>query len=1255
MINLVKKYFFVVGIIFLLSLNAWAAPDCSATFDSSNNRISIVAGGNTYQKTFSGSYRNWGLTYNGVYVATSSSLYHFNCSSSRRSWDTWGSQDFTNIGTYQDSISSENSEFVLIKSSSNNIKSYFVNVPGSALVSLNTSGTIQENGLIVGQYGAAVVTSLNHYHIRRTVPDSWNTQSLSSLGTVRTVSSGSVSVAVVGSQKLGSAEIGDPLTFTTYSGTVYDTVVGDFGISVITKVGSSYYHYYARNNISVFSNQNLGSSLTDPEVAHSNSGIVIVMKTFQGKIYAGNIGEVLTSTTYSGEIEKVIIGYNGVSVITKSSGYQHYFSSNFTSFSSQTLNGSTSGGLTTSNSSDRVVIITKGFATYAYAGQIGRSLTEETFSGTFLGAVAGDFGVSVFMRSSGVKHHYNRFSSWSEQELNGSGTFSILSQSATQVLVRSGNSFYAGDIGSLLNEKTFVGSILGSASSDQVTIVVTGNVSTSTPSRVYFLPYNSLSWAEHLVSGSGTFENVFACRDVGFLVGSSRHFAAEGTDIYSKDFSNPIYSFICSNTLSSIRSSQQLTYNPTNNWPVSSISEPSNISFLCATGCDSCSEPVPPATISSPTSLNVNVGATVSFVGSGGSSQRWVLEDFSVLSTQPSFNYIFTEPGSFTVTFITSNNCGASNSSNVTINVTDSVTPTFVCTGTTPNHSTICLGDDAGLTSDLAKLLVGSCTSSRKCEYTCNSGYTLSGGQCVAITPTASCTGIITSNASRCFSSAIPDVDRSFTLVSSCGSNIPQNACQVTCNSGYQMNGAVCEPIPVPVYSCTGSVPSSATICLGDDSGLTADTSNLLVSACTSRKCEYTCNSGTVFDSASNSCILIPTSSSCVVQTTPIQVNQSATVSVQYYELSTLTSSSVNATVSCGGGAVVNSSVSCVSDSVNPQNGTCTFNCGTYNSVGSFPVNVTLVRNFLPFVDTTVNCLGNQTVSAVPIPPQCTGSTPSNSQLCSGDDVGLTVDTIKSLVQTCTPSTKCEYSCSSGYHYELVSGTPTCVIDVVAPGPNCLGSVVLNATRCYPGAVPSVNQDYSLEDICPSPVTGNECKTICETGFVRSGDSCVVAGTPTAVGSKPDVIISDVSWKRGVIESGKNNIKLEVTLQNISAVNLTNAVGEVVIYNDETGLLISSPSLTFSKTDWATGNRLRLETSNIDWTDFLDQEVKLRVELVFSETNPVGELFNGNVHYSLVNIPNQDAINAPDVPSYAFLFIGLFVVALMVFRRTNKD
>ncbi|MCC7500455.1 hypothetical protein IT396_01475 [Candidatus Nomurabacteria bacterium] len=66
----------------------------------------------------------------------------------------------------------------------------------------------------------------------------------------------------------------------------------------------------------------------------------------------------------------------------------------------------------------------------------------------------------------------------------------------------------------------------------------------------------------------------------------------------------------------------------------------------------------------------------------------------------------------------------------------------FTCTGAVPSNATLCTADDTGLTSNTARTLTSSCSiprgSAPKCQYTCQSGYTIQGSTCE---PNATCSG----------------------------------------------------------------------------------------------------------------------------------------------------------------------------------------------------------------------------------------------------------------------------------------------------------------------------------------------------------------------------------------------------------------------------------------------------------------------------------------------------------------------------------
>ncbi len=96
-------------------------------------------------------------------------------------------------------------------------------------------------------------------------------------------------------------------------------------------------------------------------------------------------------------------------------------------------------------------------------------------------------------------------------------------------------------------------------------------------------------------------------------------------------------------------------------------------------------------------------------------------------------------------------------------------------------NATLCLNDDIGLAGPTMRSLVSKCTDGKKCEYTCNQGYILSGNRCVK--------------------------------------DISNNSCQ-------------------------GNPPQNATLCEGDDQNIEQENVyKKLVPFCTTRrKCEYVCN-----------------------------------------------------------------------------------------------------------------------------------------------------------------------------------------------------------------------------------------------------------------------------------------------------------------------------------------------------------------------------------------------------------------------------
>lgn len=157
---------------------------------------------------------------------------------------------------------------------------------------------------------------------------------------------------------------------------------------------------------------------------------------------------------------------------------------------------------------------------------------------------------------------------------------------------------------------------------------------------------------------------------------------------------------------------------------------------------------------------------------------------FTALQTinpaSPNITLLYNGTGSYDDSDVIINGENGEDILNEVNNVAVTVVEVPVCTGSVPAHATLCAGDATGLEESTQNSLVAAC-GLPYCEYTCNDGYEISGGACVSNTP---------------------------------------------------------EP---ESYECIGSMPIGDVLCLGDDTGLSADTAYSLVTACTAgTKCEYT-------------------------------------------------------------------------------------------------------------------------------------------------------------------------------------------------------------------------------------------------------------------------------------------------------------------------------------------------------------------------------------------------------------------------------
>jgi hypothetical protein len=277
------------------------------------------------------------------------------------------------------------------------------------------------------------------------------------------------------------------------------------------------------------------------------------------------------------------------------------------------------------------------------------------------------------------------------------------------------------------------------------------------------------------------------------------------------------------------------------------------------------------------------------------------------------------------------------------------------------------------------------------------------------------CTGSVPANATLCAGDAGGlAANTPITAVTAC--DVPK--CEYRCNSGYDISGGACVPAV-----CTGAVPANATLCTGDDTGLTRNSSRVLAASCTSTKCEYICNSG--YDVSGGACVpamctgAIPANTvSCPGDEAGLDKNVDRTV--------------VNSSASCGA----------------PK---CEYYCNTANGY---------------ILDGAVCRLA-----------VCTGTVPVNATACPGTGTEiLTADTANRIVNngSCLAALKCDYACKYGYGPD---GGSDCV--EVA----CAGVVPGNATECADGPHPFWDTTIKINASCSASV---ECDYKCNAGRIKT-------------------------------------------------------------------------------------------------------------------------------------------------------------------------
>ncbi|MDO8510903.1 MAG: DUF4215 domain-containing protein [Nanoarchaeota archaeon] len=145
--------------------------------------------------------------------------------------------------------------------------------------------------------------------------------------------------------------------------------------------------------------------------------------------------------------------------------------------------------------------------------------------------------------------------------------------------------------------------------------------------------------------------------------------------------------------------------------------------------------------------------------------------------------------------------------------------PQFSCLNA-PQNALLCPGEGTGLVQNTQSILVLTCGQygpTEKCGFTCNDGYHVQAGQCVA---------------------------------NVCG-DWQVNQASEQCDDGNVVNGdgcsATCQNEQQAQFSCLNA-PQNALLCSGEGTGLVQNTQSILVLTCgqygPTEKCGFTCNSG---------------------------------------------------------------------------------------------------------------------------------------------------------------------------------------------------------------------------------------------------------------------------------------------------------------------------------------------------------------------------------------------------------------------------
>lgn len=118
----------------------------------------------------------------------------------------------------------------------------------------------------------------------------------------------------------------------------------------------------------------------------------------------------------------------------------------------------------------------------------------------------------------------------------------------------------------------------------------------------------------------------------------------------------------------------------------------------------------------------------------------------------------------------------------------------------------------------------------------------------------------------------------------------------------------------------------------------------------------------------------------------------------------------------------------------------------------------------------------------VPVEYFCQGDIPTNAIMCGGDNENLDIATTRELVSSCSSSQKCEYTCANGY---MMLGVECVEEDVTY---SCLGIAPANASIC---SGDDENVPENTSKIVVSSCTAQKCEYTCQFGFKNIAGRCI--------------------------------------------------------------------------------------------------------------------------------------------------------------------